>query len=681
MKKTILLLLLLGQVLFVFAQKAKPTDPELQQLKANLAAAKHDTTRMMAYLDIITYFNLVALQPDSALVYVSKVEPLAEKHPNYREKARVWNKIGVIYSSLFLIGAKNKKLCEQKCLHYFQKAMADAKRLDNEEILLKSWFNLNGHYNETGKYYLFYKGSLELTNYINSKDNLNKLDSLVLRVTYKKLCISLDYMMGSKLFNHYLTIFKKFTSSHEGKDYESLCLLEFENYANTWKKYDEKGLLDIYNAYKQSVKLPTFNDRLNLYLADYYFANQDYKKAFQLSNTFSTKNYTENNLKLAHLGVKYMNMGKSAFMLNRNQEAIRYLNKAIGYINPVKNINDLTNEKYTTLHYLGKAYKKAGNYQQALACNEQADVLYKQMHDVGVQAMMAENDVHLEEIKQEKKVQAARTQTLLREQEIKLEKRKKNILMVVSILALLSAAWAVFSFNKTRKQNQIISQQAAALEESNHLKDKIFALLSHDLRSPINRLVVSLNQSIESQRSAIQSELKGVQDILNNILYWASMQLKKTTPAYTNVPLQALADELIDEYHYALEDKSLTFLNNIDSKVLVKTDEGYLKIVLRNLISNAIKFTPSNGYIQIACQITPQNVEIILKDTGVGIAAQQIESLFQLPVPTVGTKQEKGTGLGLSLSADIVKKLGGTIQLKSQEGKGTQVVVALPAVA
>lgn len=189
---------------------------------------------------------------------------------------------------------------------------------------------------------------------------------------------------------------------------------------------------------------------------------------------------------------------------------------------------------------------------------------------------------------------------------------------------------------------------------------------------------MSLNHSIESQRTHIQSELKSVQDILNNVLYWASMQLKKTSPVKTDVPLQSLAEALIEEYQYALEEKNITFLNSIDKNCLIKTDESYLKIVLRNLISNAIKFTPNEGYIQINCKLSQERAEISLKDTGVGIASEKLNSLFQLPAPTVGTNQEKGTGLGLSLSFDIVKKLGGNLNFKSQEGKGTLVTVALP---
>lgn len=693
MKKTILLLFLLGQTLSIFAQKAQAPDPELQKLKANLAAAKHDTTRMMAYVDISMYFRDITKQLDSALVYGLKAEQLVNNYPQYYKSPMIWNNLGNVYKFLHDRNTEpiEKKNQFQQALNYYRKSINTAQKLNNEEYVLRTSYNLNSLNTRLENKYNFFKGCFELINHIQKIQQPKSLYSHILASTYLDLCHELDYEIGSKNYNNYFSQLKKLTPK-SSLHYESILLLEFEQHSLTWKKSDEQNLLKEYKECKAKIKIFSLSKELDGYLAQYYFTIKDYKKSFQLAynhNNDNFHNYYHKEInyivkqiyksELGILSVKYMRMGQSAYMLNRNQEAIKYLNKAIHYMNLYT--TGLGNEKYITLLYLVKAYKKAGKYREALACNEQADVLYKQMHDVGIQALMAENDVHLEEIKQEKKVQAARTQTLLKEQEIKVEKRQKNILIIISILALLSAAWAVYSFIKTRKQNQIISQQAAALEESNLLKDKIFALLSHDLRSPINRLVISLNQSIESQRSAIQSELKGVQDILNNILYWASMQLKKAEPVYTSVPLQALAEALIDEYQYALEEKNITFLNSIEKECELKTDEHYLKIVLRNLISNAIKFTPNNGYIQISCIMKEGIAEIVLRDTGVGIATQKIDRLFQLPVPSVGTNQEKGTGLGLSLSADIVKKLGGNLNIQSQEGKGTQVVVALPLVA
>lgn len=673
------LFLLLGSV--ATAQKPTPIDPELQKLKAKLAAAKHDTTRMLALADIADYYVRILSQSDSGLVYALKAEQIANHYPHYFKTPKVFNTIGNIYYSFQIktidttLEKKYRELADQ----YYKKSLDLAHKVKNEEYIERAWFNLIKIVSYTNKY-LWFKGSFELINHIQKKERLNSLDSLLLRWTYKGICSELDYAMGTKKFNTYLALLKNVTPKNT-KDYEKYCLLNFEQQVVVGKKSDEQKLLAAYTTYKKSFKQSSYKDELEEYLAKYYFNIQEYEKSFQLMANYTPSNDVDNKLKLSSFGIKYMLMGQNAYMLNRNQEAIGYLNKAIHYINPIENIKGLENEKYTVLLYLSKAYKKAGNYKQALACNEQADVLYKQIHDVGVQALMAENDVQVEQIKQGKLVQAAQTQALLKEQEAKIEKRQKYVFALLALVALLSTIWAFYNFRKTRHQNAIISQQAAALEETNHLKDKIFALLSHDLRSPINRLIISLNHSIESQRSTIQSELKGVQDILNNVLYWASTQLKGSTPVYTAVPLQPLVEALIAEYEYNLSEKNITFLNSIDNNCELKTDENYLKIILRNLITNAIKFTGENGFIQIDCQIKDTIAQIMLRDTGIGIAADKLQQVFHYPSPNVGTNKEKGTGLGLGLSLDIAKKLGGDIQVNSQEGKGTQVVVSLPLVA
>lgn len=689
----LLLTLWVGQTHFAFAQKTKPIDPELQKLKTNLAAAKHDTTKMMAYVDISIHLSDVILQLDSALMCGLKAEQIAKRYPNCSTIPKVWNVIGNIYSSKSDADTDpaRRVAYSEAAIRYYEQGIKDAQRLGNEEYALRVHYNLILQLSHTDSTYQYWKGSLGLIRKIETKPALNTIDSFMVNRLYRGLCNRLDYDMEGTYFNKYLNRYRTLINK-EGSEYENLCLLELDQYSNTWKKADEQRFLKEYNNFKKLVQSVNVKDELDLYLANYYFNIEDYRKSYQISAAFMPQDYEEvpagTSTKFAYLSVKFMNMGRCAFMLGENQEAIQYLSKANTYIKQERASRGLEYEYYTTLSYLSKAYKKAGDYKQAFDYLQQAEEVYKQLHNKQTQALMAENDVQLEEIKQDKQVQEARTQTLLKEQEIKIQKKQKYMMLGLLVFMLLVAIWALYNFQKKRTlskrletKNQIISQQAATLAESNHLKDKIFALLSHDLRSPINRLVGSLSQSVETQHTHIQIELKVVQDILNNVLYWASTQLKKTSPVYTNIPLQPLADALIDEYQYALEEKSITFLNTIDKDCFIKTDEGYLKIVLRNLISNAIKFTPNNGYIQIDCKIKEKIGEISLKDTGIGIAAEKIDNLFHLPVPSAGTNQEKGTGLGLGLSLDIMKKLGGSLNIKSQEGKGTQVLVALPLVA
>ena len=678
MKKLLFFILFIGLIQPAFAQTAKPIDLELQKLKDNLAAAQHDTARMMALVDIANYYKDVRLQFDSSLVYGLKAEQIANHYPSYFKTPVVFNTLGNIYYDISY-NYLNTKL-EKKYLdagQYYKKCLDVARKVKNEEYVERAWYNsLNIIFNNSK--YQYFKGSFEFINFIQKKAQLSSLDSLLLRFSYKRICDELDYEMESKKFNTYLALYKSFTP-RIGKDYEKYCILNFEQQAVLGKKSDEQNILKQYATYQQAFKMTNYKDELYLYLVKYYFTIQDYNKSFRLSsNLFPQKQkYDKPRMYLTCLGFKYMLMGQSAYMLNRNKEAITYLQKAINFFNPVLKASGMENEKYTAVLYLSKAYKKAGNYKQALACTEQADVLYKQIHDVGRQALMAENDVQLEQIKQDKKVQEAQTQILLKEQETQLEKRQKYMFALFALVALLSTGWAFYNFRKTRRQNAIISQQATALQESNQVKDKIFALLGHDLRAPINRLVMRMNDSGSGQLPDIRHELKNMYDILNNVLYWASMQLKKITPVNRPTELKYLVSSVAEEYQFDLTDKNITFLNAIDKTIEVKTDENYLKIILRNLISNAIKFTNPNGFIKIDCSIKNSIAEIILKDTGIGVPPEKLKTIFNLPTPSIGTHQEKGTGLGLSLSLDIAKKLNGDIQIKSQEGRGTQVILSL----
>lgn len=684
MKYFVLKFLLLQCFLLFSCITSAQADTKLQNLRLKLANSQHDTLRMLVYTDIWIYFENDVKNIDSALVYAMKAEALAEKLPNFPKRVKIWNLLGILYRKIGDSKGINDTIMPIK---YYQRCIEDAKKFGNEELILKATYNLNDSYNSAGKHYLFHKGALNLIIYILKKSTLNKLDSLVLRKSYKDLALSLDYDMGSKKFNDYLTMSKKFASK-KGRDFEQLCLLEFENYAIIWQKEEKQRLLDTYQEYKKLINITAYHDRLSLYLAEYYYRIKEYQKAFQISNEFSIRAYTDIgdsiNLKVAHLGLKYLIMGKSAFMLQRNKEAITYLQQALSYSSKVQDRNSMRYEKYTVLLYLSKAYKKVGNYKQALVYNEQADDIYKQFHSEQSQALFAEYDVQIENIKQDKKVQEAHTFALLKEQEAIIQKKQKNILILISFLALAGAFLAIYFYLRKKQfseqleaNNLIISQQATSLNESNKLKDKIFALLSHDLRSPVNQLLTKIESTAPNSILTVKKELKDVQDILNNVLYWASMQLRGITPINKELPLKALVDSIENEYHIILKEKKITFLNSIDSKLIIKTDENYLKIIIRNLISNAIKFTEQTGFIQIYCKENEDNIVIGLKDTGIGIPDDKLKNIYNYPEPSIGTSHETGNGIGLSLSMEIAKKLNGNLKINSIEQKGTVVQLIL----
>ncbi|GAB3985330.1 hypothetical protein GCM10028807_00340 [Spirosoma daeguense] len=677
-KYFLLFLLLIGQVSFVLAQ-SDDSSAELKKLKSELANAQHDTARLKAYTNIGIFY--LTVNADSSLHYSLKGKQIADKNPTYAETPRLWNLLANAF--VRVDPSLNQRQGTTQGEYYYRKSMESAKRLNNTDMFYKAWYNLCVYYSDSDSTYLFSTSALKLLKSLKSKSKFTSVDSIIVTKIYHNFCMVLDFDMSSSQFQKYLTAYGKFVKTGT-KDYVNFRVLKFEQDARIWKKSDEGAYLNEYVTLKKD--LSNFKLRsleIDIYVAEYYFNLKEYKKAFDISTKAKTyiENQQSNTWTLA--GLRHMMRGKCAFMLQENELAISELKQALSYMSQAN--NSMGYEKYTCLLYLHQAYKKDGNYKLAYSYLTQATEIHKLLHNIQVNSLMAEADIQVEEIKQDQKLHQAQTKALLKEQEMKIVERQKNILIILFIVFLLSTVWAVNNYLKKKKlseiltqQNLLISQQSAALQESNQLKDKIFSLLSHDLRAPLNRLIASSNIPTENLRYFIQSELKGVHDILNNVLYWASMQLKGITPIYTSIPLKLLVDSLIEEYRYIIAEKDITFLNAIDKSYTIKTDENYLKIVLRNLISNAIKFTPDKGFIQLDYKIKDNRVNIVLRDTGLGIDSQEIDRLFQFPVSRPGTKKEQGMGLGLGLSLDIVKKLSGDIRIQSQQGKGTHVTVSLP---
>lgn len=690
MKKLFLILFLI--IIKNLASAQQPVDrTQLEKLKARLPAAVHDTSRMMVYNDIAMYYKDVLYQMDSALLYGQKAEAIVQKYPDYWNRSRVCINIGTIYYRMSVSIDHNtdkikKKYYENQAEKFFQQAIADGTLVGNAKHVNIAQYDLCILWFDSGDIYSFSKNSILLASKIENKPNLQKIDSIILQGIYMRLCVYLDFEIGSNLHRSYFNEAKKITI--KGVNYDKICLIEFEQKANSFLKTDEAQLIKAYRDLRDSLSENYMKIELDIYFAEYYFKIQEYQKSFDLCSKIKPSDSPESAENEAFVKInealKYSLIGRNAFMLNRTAESITYLNNSLNYIRKIE--SSLENEKYLVLLYLSKAYQEAGKSKEAYDYLSQSNEIYKQLNDRQNQRLMAEYDVELEQIKQDKKLYEAQTDILLKQKEIRTTERQKNVFIIISMVAIALMLWSINNFLKKRrlsegltKKNLIIKQQAQLLEESNGLKDRIFALLSHDLRAPVNRLLMSVQQSnTEDLISNIEPALKGVQDTLNNVLYWSHMQLKGVNLVFTKVPLNQLVDSILREYRHDLEFKNIKCLNVIDKQFEITTDENCLKVVIRNLINNSIKFTHPQGYIYINCAINKHLVEIEIKDTGIGIPNEKLEKIFQLPQPSLGTNREKGMGIGLSLSLEIVRKLQGDIKVKSEVGKGTSMLLSLP---
>ncbi len=238
-----------------------------------------------------------------------------------------------------------------------------------------------------------------------------------------------------------------------------------------------------------------------------------------------------------------------------------------------------------------------------------------------------------------------------------------------------------------------VTQRTAELEESNATKDKLFSIISHDLRSPLNALKGMLSvlevgilseKELKSISKDIQKRLGNIDETLNNLLQWAGSQMNGATTHKEEIQLSNVIALKIDWFDFVSDHKDIQLINAVAETTKVYADINHLQIILRNLIANAFKFTPKNGVITVAANHGNDDfITISVADNGVGIAKEQVHKLFEKSTlyTTRGINNEKGTGLGLLLCKDFVEKNGGQIWVESEVGKGSTFYFTLPKVA
>ncbi len=238
------------------------------------------------------------------------------------------------------------------------------------------------------------------------------------------------------------------------------------------------------------------------------------------------------------------------------------------------------------------------------------------------------------------------------------------------------------------QKNELISQQKVQLEEINEAKNRMFSILSHDLRAPVARLqsvleLANLNMISEEELKPLfkrmSKETNDVGELLSNVLEWVKSQMGGLSVRPQQLNLKNVAASVMDVYAPFAAGKGVEVFNKVDESQTVFADEDMLKLIFRNILANAIKFT-SKGTITFSSRKQGEMAKIEITDTGIGMSQSDIDKLFSSESFTKeGTAQEKGSGLGLMLVKEFVLKLGGTIDVKSVMGSGTTLQFTLPS--
>lgn len=257
----------------------------------------------------------------------------------------------------------------------------------------------------------------------------------------------------------------------------------------------------------------------------------------------------------------------------------------------------------------------------------------------------------------------------------------------------LSLKGIIFDITSKKQQEIALVESEKALKESNATKDKLFSIISHDLRSSIGNLVHFLKFMLDDQQMFDKDEFQQMiaslhesslttYEMLENLLVWARSQ-KDDTLAYhpEKINLLQLLDQILHKLENAATQKDISIHTDIPSDLECTADSNMLKIALRNIITNAIKFSPQNRDIYIRAYRKNLEIVIDVQDNGIGMDEEKVQSLFTIHSvhSSSGTAGEKGSGLGLIMCKELIEKQNGRIVVESTPGEGSCFSIRLPA--
>lgn len=258
--------------------------------------------------------------------------------------------------------------------------------------------------------------------------------------------------------------------------------------------------------------------------------------------------------------------------------------------------------------------------------------------------------------------------------------------IIIAAFAFLVTAYIRKTYNRQREE---LLAQSEALRAANATRNKLLSILSHDLKEPLNSLqgylqVLADFDFEEDEKKEMEKQLlimtKNTSHMLSNILLWANDQTQRFQPDLKSLPLQNTLRPVVELASSISRSKKVTLHIDIPEHIMVSADQQMLELIVRNLLVNAIKFTPQGKNIWLSAQVDRDNCMVKVKDEGVGIPPELKQNIFSLGAkPGIGTDMEKGTGLGLVLCKEFAELMKGDITFESNVNEGALFTVTLPA--
>jgi signal transduction histidine kinase len=650
----------------VYAQKINTVD-SLQKL---LATQDGDTSRVKTLIQLASFLQAINLE--QAAQYAKSAVELAKQTGNILLQCDALETQASIYAwqyqtsdalqnyfyALELARDYDVKQKEQKAydgiayvyeeeeewdkaLSYSLRSLAIAEQLGDTLAPAYSYHGLSAIYAHTG-------------NYTKAQENLGKAINLF------RL-----YHVNDRLGTCFVDLAKVHTQLH------------FYNLAGN---YFDSAIL-IFNAIDEPAQLSeTYLQKGNMFIADNM--PDSALVCFKQARTL----FDWNDIAALHKGRYFLGVGKCYFYKKQYNAAAQQLDSSYHFLqqsNPTAHTLDC-------LSFLAKTDSALGNFKEAFfhlgTRNTIAEKINAEKIKKTAERMLIELDIN----KKDRETELLKTKYAL-------QSSKLAIIFTSSVLILVGIVLLAFLYNqKTRAFKAVAVLQAQTvtkndeLEKSNNVKDKLLSMIAHDVRSPLsslhNILILTRENIINKEEfanlsSMLEVDISHLISMLDNTLLWAREQMLDISVKETSFRLVNVVMDVLALYQQTINGKRIQVVNNTHPDVFVFADKDILTTVLRNLISNAIKFTPSEKNIYINQELKDNKIILSVADDGIGIPNDILQKINEHEfVSTRGTSNEKGTGLGLLFSRELLKKAGKDLHIKTIVGKGTTISFAMDVV-
>jgi signal transduction histidine kinase len=670
-KRVSLIVLLLSAATLAFAQS------KIDSLEAQLEKDLPDTSRVSTLLNLSTEYEYVDVAKSRKLT--EEAIHLIEEKNLSQSKASAYQSLGSIYR----VGGD-----------YHAALKADNVALESSMLVKDSariatgYNNVAHDYYDLGDYdeaYHYFIQSYRVASVI--RDSLTMTIALhnVGRV-YKELGQyerAMEQLERSRRLSRHI-------GDDEGEPYS---LSEIGDVLLRQGKYDSAlSALQTTLRLSREARLRVLEPKTMIGIARIYVKKNDFNKALAYYDT-AFQQYNRSNDKF---GIAEVNLGRGLAYLNQQKfdDAMRFIHSSL---DDAKRLNANILE-LQCFNHLSTLWERRGDYKRALEYFKQYEQVEDTLFSQDMQSKLLADQLRFETESKDFQIAALNQQQRQQKDEIKKQEFVRNILVVVMALSGILLITVYRSGQRRRKINTLLLQhqeemekRSEELEKLNQVKDKFFSIISHDLRSPINALAGLLDlldkgaitpAELPEHIKELRTRFHHTRTLLNNLLDWTLLQMDKLNLQATRIDVQRIVEENI-QLLGPVHGKEIIIQNDVPKPCLAFADSNTINLVIRNLITNAVKFTNDGGKVFIRAVESTQEWQISVQDNGIGMKPEVLKILFDKTAPytTRGTANEKGTGLGLILCKEFVEKNGGRIWVESQEGHGSTFYFTLPKAA